>query len=230
MLLTEKEKELINKYYSKRSTRSIGNRIDLQNHIYAVWEVSKDILELYRSLCSDISIVCVLSDKEIKAIKYASVFHDVGKTIKYKFDNEDRHIDNAIDIISSEDFKKEFKEALDIPLSDADINTVWNYMISAIRSHRTADLNENDCLSSFVSAVVFASDKIAHVKKKAEFKKRKRRYFKASKKINELIQEIQRKYQNDVNLELLAFCIAKTLLYNIPLKNDRWTVFGEKIK
>ena len=224
MPITTKDQNLVTKYYSTKSKQDFNKRRKLQKHIYLVESISEKIIDLYSAKSIDRKISTI----EIASIKYACLFHDVGKTVEWKLDGDDLHIEKGKQIITSEEFERNFREISIDLFSETEIDQIIAYVVSAIELHQSIELNNEGYLSSFVSAIVYASDKIAHINKSKDFDKRKEAYSKTKKQIDRLFKKIHAKYECDDNWKVLIFCISQVLKNEKPSQKDTWTIFDEK--
>ena len=146
MSITKIEQNLITKYYSIKSNKKIQKRIKLQEHVFWVESISDRIISLYNNTCDNIAIDRKISDIETKSVKYACLFHDIGKTVKWKIDGNDKHIEKGIEIISSTEFKKDFGEIIGTFPSEDEIDETLKYIMSAIQLHKSFCLDNKSYL------------------------------------------------------------------------------------
>ena len=82
----------------------------------------------------------------------------------------------------------------------------------AIACHKKWKVSEQDIGSIYVSMVVYAADKMAHISKEFSWNS----YWNASCKIHKRIQKIQKYYGRTYRFDLLCSCIIKALSHECP--------------
>ena len=179
----------------------------IYHHVKKTKKISDQIVKLFNEKAYMNSEIKPFTSDEIISIKYGSYLHDIGKTIdKRKHDKIGEKLFKKYiwyDIkpdLKSDGFKKDDRKIIKKNIS------------CAIACHKKWKNSEQDIGSIYVSMIVYAADKIAHISKDYSWDS----YWNASRKIHKRIQKIQKYYGRTSRFDLLCSCIIKTLSNECP--------------
>ena len=183
---------------SKYSSKMFG-------HVKLVKKYADEIVSYFeREYIYDVD---TLTPIEMISIKYACYLHDIGKIICK--DNHDKIGVKLFEKYIWYDIKFDLKNK---GFKKDDRKKIKKNISCAIACHKKWKGSKQDIGNIYVSMVVYASDKMAHISKDYSWDS----YWNASLKIYKRIKKIQKHYGRTSKFDVLCSCIIKTLLDNCP--------------